>query len=315
MLEKFKIDQPYAYKTMASTINQNKISHAYLIETNGYSKSLDFAKEFVKSLFCKNNIDNECKCNICEKIDNNVFSEFKIVSPDGQWIKKDQIEELQREFSSKSVESDKKIYLITDASKLNKATSNSILKFLEEPESNIIAILMVDSRYQLLETIVSRCQIIALRDDENSETGKKENLARILYSSSNEMESFLTDEEINKKYNAVVAFINKLETDGLDMLLYTTKYWHAFIKTREEMELALNIMLYFYKDLMNYQLEEETYYFELDEFSTKLWKTIELNKISKKMQIVLKNKEKIKYNVNSNLFIDKLIIEIGGLNQ
>ena len=76
-------------------------------------------------------------------------------------LQKEQLDELQKEFSEKSIFSNKKIYIINHADRLNKSAANSILKFLEEPEENIIAILITDNIYQLLDTIVSRCQIIS----------------------------------------------------------------------------------------------------------------------------------------------------------
>ena len=43
---------------------------------------------------------------------------------------------------------------------MNISAGNSILKFLEEPEENIVAILITKNLYKVLETIVSRCQIL-----------------------------------------------------------------------------------------------------------------------------------------------------------
>ena len=44
-----------------------------------------------------------------------------------------------------------------------------MLKFLEEPEDNIIAILLTKNRYHVLETILSRCQIFSLEDNRKKE--------------------------------------------------------------------------------------------------------------------------------------------------
>ena len=63
----------------------------------------------------------------------------------------------------KSVSSEKKVYIINGVENLNIAASNSILKFLEEPEENIIAILVCDNINNVLETIISRCQVINLK--------------------------------------------------------------------------------------------------------------------------------------------------------
>ena len=64
------------------------------------------------------------------------------------WIKKEQLLELQEEFMTKGLLTSKKIYIITDATKLNTSSANSILKFLEEPADNIIAILLADNIHQ-----------------------------------------------------------------------------------------------------------------------------------------------------------------------
>ncbi len=49
--------------------------------------------------------------------------------------KKDQLLTLQEDFRMKSIEGSKRIYIISEADKLNVQAANSILKFLEEPEA------------------------------------------------------------------------------------------------------------------------------------------------------------------------------------
>ena len=58
------------------------------------------------------------------------------------------------------------VYIINEADKLNNYAANTMLKFLEEPEDNIVAILLTDNRYHVLDTIISRCQILTLKDSE-----------------------------------------------------------------------------------------------------------------------------------------------------
>jgi len=64
--------------------------------------------------------------------------------------------------SQKSINSEKKIVLIIDAHLLNEAASNCLLKTLEEP-SNGIFILLTSKLSLLLDTIISRCQIVRFR--------------------------------------------------------------------------------------------------------------------------------------------------------
>lgn len=164
MLDEYQKIQPIPWTILKREINKNKLAHAYLFESNGYIGTFDLALALAKTLLCPYNYSNNQKCvncTQCNNIDNGNYPEIKIIEADGMWIKKEQLLELQEQFSTKSVINKRKIYIIKDADKLNNVAANSLLKFIEEPEENIIAILISPTRYQLLDTIVSRCQIIS----------------------------------------------------------------------------------------------------------------------------------------------------------
>ena len=169
MLDIYKDGQAIAYNTMMNAINNNKISHAYLFDSNGNPDVMDIVLSFVKSIVCLEYNDENNAIKVCKRIDEGNYLDVMVIEPDGLWIKKNQIIDLQNEFSKKAVEGRKKIYIIKSADKMNVQTANSILKFLEEPEDNIVAILVSDNVHQLLDTIVSRCQLISL-------TNKNDNL-------------------------------------------------------------------------------------------------------------------------------------------
>ena len=48
MLDDFSLEQNIVYKTLINSVRNDKCSHAFLIETNGYSKGLDLAIAFAK---------------------------------------------------------------------------------------------------------------------------------------------------------------------------------------------------------------------------------------------------------------------------
>ena len=52
MLDDFKNRRTVAYKIMKNALDKDKISHAYIIETNGLDIGLDIAKSFAKSILC-----------------------------------------------------------------------------------------------------------------------------------------------------------------------------------------------------------------------------------------------------------------------
>ena len=154
-------------------MNSNKLSHAYLIETEDTSLEFPLILMFVKLILCPKNFV-ECKmlncgqCNNCKLIDSNNFPDFEVIEADGAQIKKNQLLELKDEFQKTSLIGKRRVYLIKDAEKLNPSSANTMLKFLEEPEDNIIAIKKKKNRYQVIDTILSRCQVLTLTDVSDS---------------------------------------------------------------------------------------------------------------------------------------------------
>ena len=140
------------------------ITDIFLIDENNNSKSFDMIISFVKEIFCLNKSNEEREI-LCKRIDDGNYSELKIIEPDGLLIKKQQILDLQKEFSLSSVEGNKRVYIIRNCEKMRPETANSMLKFLEEPESDITAILMTNNINNILSTIISRCQIIRIGND------------------------------------------------------------------------------------------------------------------------------------------------------
>ena len=77
-------------------------------------------------------------------------------------IRIEQIRNIKTFLGQKSIESKKKIILIDDAHLLNEASSNCLLKTLEEP-TNGLFILLTSRLNLLLDTIISRCQLIRFK--------------------------------------------------------------------------------------------------------------------------------------------------------
>jgi len=90
------------------------------------------------------------------------FDLEKTIKSGSEIIKISQIRNIKTFLGQKSINSEKKIVLIIDAHLLNEAASNCLLKTLEEP-SNGIFILLTSKLNLLLDTIISRCQIVRFR--------------------------------------------------------------------------------------------------------------------------------------------------------
>ena len=295
MLDDYKQTQLISYNILKNSINNKKISHAYLIETNGNRDGFNFALSFAKSLLCPNSYTNcnYCNnCNQCQIIDDNNFIELEIIETDEMWINKDKINKLQNDFNFKPVVGHKKIYIINQAEKIRESLANTLLKFIEEPEDGIIAILITENRNKIINTILSRCQIISLNKNNSNEVKIDE----------------LYDLE---KVSNVVKFISFLENNGLETLLNTQELFHSKYIDRKEYEVAFNIILLYYKDVLNYLIGSDVILFK--DYIEKI-KDISLKNnidiVLKKIEIIINLKNYIKNNVNLNLLVDKFIISI-----
>ncbi len=142
--------------------------------------ALRFIKKIFKQFSPSENIEN--------RITNNNHPDFLIIEPTSileakkpknsdpakttkdknEIIKIDQIRNIKTFLGQKSINSEKKIVLIIDAHLLNEAASNCLLKTLEEP-SNGIFILLTSKLNLLLDTIISRCQIVRFRSFSSKE--------------------------------------------------------------------------------------------------------------------------------------------------
>ena len=308
MLEKYKDEQPILYNLLSNAIKSDKLSHAYLFETNNNPNSLDIIYSFVKEMMCPR--DNSCEnCSICSRIDNGNFLELKVISPDGLQIKKEQMSELQEEFSKVSLESNKKVYIINECEKMNLQASNSILKFLEEPVDNIIAILVTNNINKVLKTIISRCQLISLNKGNYSKFDNSlENISAILTNSSVDREKFLNDEKNKEMYNSVISFIDFYEDNKSDTIVYLKKMWHDKFKDRQDNVLAIDVMINFYYDVLKYMISGQVVVF-VDEID--LVKKVSLNKqedILYRLELLIEVKKLIGNNLNINILIDYMVI-------
>ena len=151
--------QSKLFEEFSQIIRENRLSHAYLF--SGDFGSLDMAIWLAQSRFCvtpENSLP--CgHCRPCRLIAQGDFSDVKLVEPQGQIIKTDTIRQLTREFSQSSFEGQAQVFIIWDADKMHVNAANSLLKFIEEPQSQIYIFLLTADDSRMLPTIKSRPQL------------------------------------------------------------------------------------------------------------------------------------------------------------
>jgi len=89
------------------------------------------------------------------------FQQLGIENKQGQ-IGVDEAEAIVKKLSLKAYEGKHKILIIWMAEKLNISASNKLLKLIEEPPEKTILLLITENEDQIINTILSRCQVIKL---------------------------------------------------------------------------------------------------------------------------------------------------------
>ena len=80
---------------------------------------------------------------------------------------------------------------------------------------------------------------------------------------------------------------------------------------RLKLEVFFDIMTLFYKDVINYKINTNNYIFDLKDIE-KIASYNDLNKLEKKINCIVDAKGYLKVNANTNLLIDKLVIDLEG---
>lgn len=136
-------------KYLSNVIDENKLSHAFLVESNNY-------EDVMNSVF-KLFLEKKLIFNI-DDIENNIS--VRILRPIDNLIDKDQILNLQEFLSTMSFDGYYKLFFILNAGLMNEQSVNKLLKVLEEPNEKVVGFLISDNSNELLPTLISRCQVL-----------------------------------------------------------------------------------------------------------------------------------------------------------
>lgn len=139
---------------------EHRLAHAFLIETNNIEKCYKDIKTVVKLINCPQHGEHTEECAFCASVDKNEFPEHMELFAEGQEIKKSAILELKNKLNFKPSISEYFTFIISECEKLNVHSSNSLLKFLEEPSDFTVGFLITSQKEKVLTTIRSRCQVI-----------------------------------------------------------------------------------------------------------------------------------------------------------
>ena len=234
---------------LAKIYHENQFSHAYLVETNNIESCLLDIKKLIKMTFCPKKYNDNCdECNLCHLLDNNSLPSVYVLDTDSKSINKDSIDELKSQFFYNPVYTLNNYYVICHAERMNDTAYNRLLKFLEEPDSNIIGFYLCENIQKMPDTIVSRLEKIKIYYADNAKTNDEimelANEYLGIVTKDNSKGIWYNNSVLNKKLIDRMDFINLFKY-MLDICLKENRYkLSGIIKDYLlKMEYNVNIML------------------------------------------------------------------------
>ncbi|MDO4594823.1 MAG: DNA polymerase III subunit delta' [Tissierellia bacterium] len=253
-------------------LENNSISHAYLFEGIDEEENLKRAKEFAQNIFLKENISKSLDLN----------EDFRLIQDINGVITIDEIRAFRKDLFLKPHNGKIKVYIIHNCHNLRKESANAMLKSLEEPSEFAVIILTANNRGNLLNTILSRCQIIHFDDCKKDSQVDKSKLSEIIYDILKGDLSF---------YFRNIDFFNSYKDKKYELL-------DGF----EE----------FFKDILNYKYTKDVNSLTVKTWITKIEKLtyLSIDQIEEICQLIIEIKKSFKNNLAYQLSIEHLIFSI-----
>lgn len=262
--ENIKEAQPHVVQLLENSVKKNRVSHAYLFEGERGTKKFEMAQYFAMRLLCTSEEKPCGECHNCRRIKHHTHPNVYVIEPIKNTIKKQQIQDLQNEFAKTSVEPGPKIYIIRNIEKINLQAANSLLKFLEEPISNIHAILTTENMNRLLPTIISRSQIVTFTSvpdkviaKELISEGFEEETSLIvskLTNSTKDAFDIASSEYFIDVLQLVKDIYRIISTKEEPLIIYFQENGSIIYQDDEINRLFLSLMIQYQKDILNYYM-------------------------------------------------------------
>ena len=315
MLDYSKVIQnSKAFKTIDLDISRSRLSHVYLFVNADENYLKSFACIVAKKFINLNETEFVEKNN--SRIDKRIHPDVIFYGEDKQ-IDVSAVADIVESSSVSPFETDKKIFVLLNAQKMNEASQNKILKSIEEPPKNTFYLICATSITKTLPTILSRVKKVELdeltAEDISSmleEKGVEKQKADILSSCSNGNASFAeklaTDDGFIEFFNSIVSCL--FEINGSRDVLKFSNLFSAKTVDKEEF---INISMLLLRDIMMILSKKE----ELVVCKNVLAKLkvisagLNLSGVQGLITACLEEKKKLAFNVNTTAVVDDFLFK------
>lgn len=317
------IGQQRAKQMLQNGLRSGKVSHAYLFAGPNGTGRKETALALAQALLCTEMTDDSCgRCLECRKVEHGNHPDVHIVEPDGASIKIEQIRALQREFAYRSG-GGPKIYIMEQADKMTVQAANSLLKFLEEPQSNVVAVLITENGHAMLPTIQSRAQWVPftpMNPGEMLQVLAGEGFPQTLARPAVHMASGIAAcrEIIQQNWfaeirNVVLQLGKECHVQGNSVMVTAQQ---KLFKTplAEHLDMMMSLFLLWFKDMIHYQVDRTESIVFIDQLDSigKIAFTRTTDAWVRCMEQAADVKKRLRANANPQLAFEQFLVEMQG---
>ncbi|NIS60955.1 MAG: DNA polymerase III subunit delta' [Proteobacteria bacterium] len=247
---------------LRNAMRNGRLAHAYLfLGKDGIGKKV-VALNLAKALNCLRGEEEPCdECRSCLKVNHLHHPDVLLVEPHGQWIRIDQVRDLQRELSHRPYEGKRRVCILTSADRMRQEAANALLRILEEPPLHTVLILLAANGDFILPTITSRCQRITFNPLHperiagvlRSRLGLKREEAHMLAS--------LADGSLGKALQMDLDFVHRTRREIIEKIIDLPSYGPEQIlglaeemtNSSDNLPMLLTMIHTWYRDLLSYK--------------------------------------------------------------
>lgn len=154
-------------KYISSAVENNRVSHAYILNGERGSGKKMLANLFAMTLLCETGDNEPCgKCHSCKQAESDNHPDIiRVTHEKPNSISVYDIRtQVNNTVDIKPYQGPYKVYIIPQADMMTPQAQNAILKTIEEPPSYAVFLLLTENAETLLPTINSRCVMLKLRN-------------------------------------------------------------------------------------------------------------------------------------------------------
>lgn len=269
-MESLVKEQPRVVHEFQKIISSNMLSHAYLIDSASSKVRQQMAIWLAQSQFCDNLIDGapDQTCQKCQTIALGDNPDVLEVKTDKRSIGVDDIKFFKKEANMAATQGKRRILIIDEAEKMTVQAANNLLKTIEEPEGNLMIILLAESAKQLLPTIQSRVQIFHLSNQSNDDEitalvnlgFKEEQAKRALKVTDIKYLEAIDGEKFQAYTTVITSWLKEINKQKINSFVDIQTDVMPLVENKDQQHLFFDMLNQIFSDILSirYNLEKST---------------------------------------------------------